>query len=68
MKAGVASPNGVVIADVAEPKPKSTDLLIKIKAIALNRADLDHLAGELAADRPQHVAQRAGDRGPSQGW
>jgi len=39
MKAGVASPNGVVIQDVPEPKPKATDLLIKIKAIALNRAE-----------------------------
>ena len=37
MKAGVASPIGVVIQDVPEPKPKATDLLIKIKAIALNR-------------------------------
>ena len=38
MKAGVASPNGVVIQDVPEPKPKATDLLVRIKAIALNRA------------------------------
>ena len=35
MKAGVASPNGVVIQDVPEPKPKATDLLIKIKAQAV---------------------------------
>ena len=40
MKAGVASPNGVIIQDVPEPKPKPTDLLVKVKAIALNRADL----------------------------
>src|SRR5947207_8694500 len=46
MKAGVASPNGVVIQDVPEPKPKSTDLLIKIKAIALNRADLGSAKGD----------------------
>lgn len=46
MKAGVASPNGVVIQDVPEPKPKPTDLLIKIKAIALNRADLGSARGD----------------------
>ena len=40
MKAGVASPNGVVVQDVPEPKPKPTEILVKVKAIALNRADL----------------------------
>src|SRR5262245_35413375 len=56
MKAGVASPNGVAIADVPEPKPKATDLLIKVKAIALNRADLGSARGDTshgaAAGRP----------------
>jgi len=46
MKAGVASPNGVVIADVPTPKPKPTDILVKIKAIALNRADLGSARGD----------------------
>src|SRR3954451_20435361 len=46
MKAGVASPNGVVIQDVPAPKPKSTDILVKIKAIALNRADLGSARGD----------------------
>ena len=46
MKAGVASPNGVVIADVEQPKPKPTDILVKIKAIALNRADLGSAKGD----------------------
>jgi NADPH2:quinone reductase len=46
MKAGVASPNGVVIQDVPESKPKPTDLLIQIKAIALNRADLGSARGD----------------------
>ena len=46
MKAGVASPNGVVIQDVPEPKPKPTDILVKIKAIALNRADLGSAKGD----------------------
>ena len=46
MKAGVASPNGVAIADVEQPKPKPTDILVKIKAIALNRADLGSARGD----------------------
>jgi NADPH2:quinone reductase len=46
MKAGVASPNGVVIQDVPAPKPKPTDILVKIKAIALNRADLGSARGD----------------------
>lgn len=46
MKAGVASPNGVVIQDVPEPKPKPTDILVKVKAIALNRADLGSERGD----------------------
>ncbi|MFN3348285.1 zinc-binding alcohol dehydrogenase family protein [Pseudorhodoplanes sp.] len=40
MKAGIASPNGVVIADVPEPEPGPADLLVTVKAAALNRADL----------------------------
>jgi len=46
MKAGVASPEGVVIQDVPPPKPKPTDILVKIKAIALNRADLGSARGD----------------------
>ena len=56
MKAGVASPDGVVIQDVPQPKPKPTDILVKIKAIALNRADLGSARGDTshgaAAGRP----------------
>ena len=40
MKAGIASPNGIAIQDVPEPTPGPADLLIKVKAIGLNRADL----------------------------
>jgi len=46
MKAGVASPNGVAIQDIPEPKPKPTDILVKVKAIALNRADLGAAKGD----------------------
>jgi NADPH2:quinone reductase len=56
MKAGVASPDGVVIQDVPQPKPKPTDILVRIKAIALNRADLGSARGDTshgaAAGRP----------------
>jgi NADPH2:quinone reductase len=56
MKAGVASPNGVIIQDVPVPKPKATDILVKVKAIALNRADLGSARGDTshgaAAGRP----------------
>src|SRR5262245_26016414 len=56
MKAGVASPDGVVIQDVPSPKPKPTDILVKIRAIALNRADLGSARGDTshgaAAGRP----------------
>jgi len=40
MKAGIASPNGVVLQDVPEPTPEPHDLLVRVKAAALNRADL----------------------------
>ena len=56
MKAGVASPDGVVIQDVPPPKPKPADILVKIRAIALNRADLGSARGDTshgaAAGRP----------------
>jgi NADPH2:quinone reductase len=46
MKAGVASPNGIVIRDVPEPVPGATDLLVRVKAAALNRADLPSAKSE----------------------
>jgi NADPH2:quinone reductase len=46
MKAGVASPDGVIIKDIDQPKPKPTDILVKVKAIALNRADLGAARGD----------------------
>ena len=72
MKAGVASPNGVVIQDVPEPKPKPTDILVKVKAIALNRADLGSARGDTShgADRRPADRQRVlrrGDRGRRRG-
>jgi NADPH2:quinone reductase len=46
MKAGVASPNGVEIREVPEPRPKSNEILVKVRAIALNRSDLGAAMGD----------------------
>lgn len=40
MKAGVATETGLEIRDIAQPKPKPFELLVKVKAAGLNRADL----------------------------
>lgn len=40
MRAGVASPSGIVIEEVPEPRPGATDLLVAVRAAGLNRADL----------------------------
>src|SRR5712691_5321492 len=40
MKAGVASENGLVVRDIPQPRPKPHEVLVKIKAAGLNRADL----------------------------
>jgi NADPH2:quinone reductase len=46
MRAGIASADGVVIAEIEQPKPKPTDILVRVKAIALNRADLGAARGD----------------------
>ena len=40
MKAGVASENGLVMRDIPQPKPKPNEVLVKVRAASLNRADL----------------------------
>jgi NADPH2:quinone reductase len=45
MKAGVASPNGVVVGDVPQPRPKPNEVLVKVKVACLNRADLTTARG-----------------------
>jgi NADPH:quinone reductase len=40
MKAGVASESGLVMRDVPQPKPKPNEVLVKVRAAGLNRADL----------------------------
>jgi NADPH2:quinone reductase len=40
MKAATVGENGVVIADVEVPRPKPNEVLVKVRACGLNRADL----------------------------
>jgi len=40
MKAGVATENGLEVRDIPQPQPKPFELLVKVKAAGLNRADL----------------------------
>jgi NADPH:quinone reductase len=45
MKAYVYGPNGPAITEVAKPSPKGTQVLVKVKACGLNRADLGMTKG-----------------------
>ncbi len=45
MKAAVASENGLVMRDVPQPRPKPNEVLVKVKAASLNRADLTTARG-----------------------
>ena len=40
MKAGVSSPNGLELRDIPQPEPKPNEVLTRVKACGLNRADL----------------------------
>jgi NADPH:quinone reductase len=40
MKAGIATDKGLALLDIAQPKPKSNEVLVRVRAAALNRADL----------------------------
>jgi NADPH2:quinone reductase len=45
MKAAVASENGLLVRDVPQPQPKPNEVLVKVKAASLNRADLTTARG-----------------------
>src|SRR3954469_15193532 len=45
MKAAVVTENGVQYKDAAKPSPKANEILIKVKAASLNRADLAVASG-----------------------
>ena len=40
MKAAVASENGLPLRDIPQPRSKPNEVLVKVRAAALNRADL----------------------------
>jgi len=46
MKAAVIGDNGIEIRDVPQPKPKPSEVLIKVRAAGLNRADLLMASGQ----------------------
>ncbi len=45
MKAGVATPEGLAMRDIPQPKPGPNEVLVKVKAACLNRADLQAAKG-----------------------
>jgi NADPH2:quinone reductase len=47
MKAFVYGTTGAVITDVAKPTPKGTQVLVKVQACGMNRADLGMIAGHV---------------------
>src|SRR5437868_6157925 len=46
MKAIVSTPEGALLADVPVPKPRPNEILVRVKAASLNRADLAGLAAK----------------------
>ena len=46
MKAAVATENGLEVRDIAQPKPSPVELLVKVRAAGLNRADLGAAKGQ----------------------
>src|SRR5262245_29538005 len=51
MKAYVFGANGPAIADVARPSPKGAEILVKVHACGLNRADLGMTKGHVHGSR-----------------
>ncbi len=47
MKAAIQGDDGLTFADVARPVPGADDVLVRVRACALNRADLGMLAGRM---------------------
>ncbi|MGZ5827970.1 MAG: alcohol dehydrogenase catalytic domain-containing protein, partial [Xanthobacteraceae bacterium] len=45
MKAAVSSEQGLQIKDIPQPKPKPFEILVKVRAAGLNRADLNAARG-----------------------
>lgn len=47
MKAAIVTPNGLEVQDVPEPRPGPEQVLIRLRAIGVNRADLAVAAGHM---------------------
>jgi len=74
MKAVVSTPEGARLADVPVPQPQAHDILVRVKAASLNRADLAGLAakdgkvigmewaGEVVEVGAQAGSYKSGDR------
>lgn len=74
MKAIIASPEGARLADVPTPRPRPHEILVRVRAASLNRADLAGLAaadgqvigmewaGEVVEAGPDAGRWRPGDR------
>ena len=45
MKAAVATDKGLEIRDIPQPKPKPNEVLVRVRAAGLNRADLNAARG-----------------------
>src|SRR5262249_24293017 len=52
MKAAVGTPNGLEIREVPQLRPKPTEVLVKIRAAGLNRADLGAARGSASHGTP----------------
>ena len=52
MKAAVGTPNGLELHDVPQPRPKPHEVLVKVRAAGLNRADLSAARGSGGHGQP----------------
>ena len=52
MKAAVVTENGVQYKDAPKPSPKPNEILIKVRAASLNRADLVYAICHILGVRP----------------
>ena len=64
MKAYVYGANGAEITDVAKPSPKGTQVLVKVSACGLNRADLGMTKGHVHGAAGMEWAGEVAELGP----
>src|SRR6185369_15946066 len=68
MKAIVSTPEGARLADVPVPKPRPNEILVRVKAASLNRADLAGLAAKdgkvIGMEWAGEVVEAGTDAGP----